>query len=266
MTTIVPTQPAGGWLRDRTLVTLADAVDDLEGIRKATAQRIQILTAPATADDDGVVRGHGLIGSPAVASLEITLETLKAEEARAVRSLEKAMKAHPLGAHVLATRGVGLKGAARLLSAIGDPYWNDLHDRPRRVSELWAFCGLHVIDGAAARRKKGQVSNWSTTAKTRGFVIAEAAMKGTGPYRDLYVAEVSRYTDVEHPDGLEGNWCQKGDDAPIRHAQRHARGVRRVEKAILKDLWRASRDLYRAAGWDVSDTDVITSAPLAVAA
>ena len=84
-----------------------------------------------------------------------------------------------------------------------------------------------------------------------------------GPHHDRAVQLDAPLHDLEDwtaHDGLEGN---KGQDAPIRHAQRHARGVRRVEKAILKDLWRAARDLYAAAGWDVSDTDVITSSPLA---
>lgn len=250
------TTPAGGFLRDRTLTTLADAVDDLEGVRKATANRIRILTAPAEPDTDGVIRGHGLIFDASIDSLRQTAATVADEEKRAVRALEKAMKVHPLGAHVLATPGVGLKGAARLLSAVGDPYWNDLHDRPRRVSELWAYSGLHVIDGEGARRRKGVKSNWSTLAGTRVHVIAEAAMKGTGPYRGLYDAEVSRWTDLsEHPEGLAGNWCQRAEDGlVIRHAQRHMRGLRVIKKAILKDLWRASRDIYREAGWDVSDT------------
>ncbi len=48
---------------------------------------------------------------------------------------------------------MGEKQAARLLAAIRDPYWNDLHDRPRTVSELWAYAGYHTlpVSGHAGR-------------------------------------------------------------------------------------------------------------------
>jgi hypothetical protein len=131
-------------------------------------------------------------------------------ECSAIRNLEKALVKHPLGPWVKTAVGVGEKQGARLIAAIGDPYWNTLHDRPRLVSELWAYCGLHVhpaahvlhephekvggggkqgdpghdphdthsrVAGVAPTRARGQRANWSTVAKTRAYLIAESCTK-----------------------------------------------------------------------------------------
>jgi hypothetical protein len=50
------------------------------------------------------------------------------------------------------TIGIGSKQGARLLAALGDPYWSSLHNRPRTVSELWAYCGYHVLPASQTMR------------------------------------------------------------------------------------------------------------------
>jgi hypothetical protein len=201
---------------------LAANVDDLEGVRIALQNRIRQATQ-TTVDADGHMRGLGLDErNPYVADLTAVLQQAQDVEAAAVRSLRRAMRRHPLGPWVKAQRGLGEKQVARLLHAIGDPYWRPelvtvtneqvLIDpaRPRRVSELWAYCGLHVLParqalvdahkrnaggnqtghpdqlradahrpfvGVAPKRQRGQPVNWSTTAKTRVCLIAESAMK-----------------------------------------------------------------------------------------
>lgn len=132
-------------LADPLLVLLAGTVDDLERTRIAMDNRVRQLTRN-TADADGVERGFGLDETaPTVATLAALTVTLKCAEDDAVKLLRRALRAHPLGGWVRETVGVGEKQGARLLAAIGDPYWNILHDRPRTVSELWAYCGHHVL-------------------------------------------------------------------------------------------------------------------------
>jgi hypothetical protein len=199
------------------------------------------------------------------------------------KALEKQLKQSPLYPWIKGQRGVGDKTAARLLHAVRDPYWNDLHDRPRTVSELWAFCGLHVQPashvedgthlvlaggsssaggdtshpapdtqltsaGVAARRQKGQKSNWSTIAKTRAWLITEACMKQLDPYCKTDTGIANHYdqctcppyrvivdqrrirTAVTHPD-----WSPK-------HSLND--GMRIASKELLKDLWIEAKRLY----------------------
>lgn len=203
---------AASRLADPSLYLAAEVVDDLERVRIANENRLRILTRDVE-DSDGETRGFGLTEDhPDVARLAGIIDAMRQLEHDAVVGLQKRMRAHPLGPWVKAQRNIGDKQAARLIAAIGDPYWNTLHNRPRTVSELWAFCGLHTvpadqsktdIQGAfvgggqtgsdpgqisaethnsiawvAARRRKGQRANWSNTAKMRAYVIAESCMKG----------------------------------------------------------------------------------------
>jgi hypothetical protein len=208
------------------LYLLATQLDGIEDLRTATGNRLRQATR-STADSDGEVRGLGLSESdPEVAAVLSTSKALEQIEHQAILSLQRAMRKHPLGPWQKAQIGIGEKQLARLLAAIGDPYWNALHDRPRTVSELWAYCGLHTLpvpgqrfidaqsppagDGnqppsgapsqsgddtherharGAARRKKGQRANWSTDAKTRAYLIAESCVKqARSPYRAVYDA------------------------------------------------------------------------------
>lgn len=208
------------------LYLLATQLDGIEDLRTATGNRLRQATR-STADSDGEVRGLGLSESdPEVAAVLSTSKALEEIEHQAILSLQRAMRKHPLGPWQKAQIGIGEKQLARLLAAIGDPYWNTLYDRPRTVSELWAYCGLHTLpvsgqptrdiqrsligDGnqppsgapnqhpydaqttdvrGAARRKKGQRANWSTDAKTRAYLIAESCVKqARSPYRAVYDA------------------------------------------------------------------------------
>jgi hypothetical protein len=161
---------------------------------------------------------------------------------------------------------VGDKTAARLLAAIGDPYWHTVQDRPRTVSELWAYCGLHVEHaGVAPRRRKGEQANWSTAAKTRSWLIAEACVKqlrapctkaidkpwaehlegcACSPYRLVYDEARIKYHDAVHvlvcarcgPKGVPG--------LPLSDGHQHARAMRFVAKRFLRDLWREAKRLH----------------------
>jgi len=228
----------GGFLRDPVLGVLADVVDDLEAVRIANTNRVRQLTRTAT-DKDGEDRGFGLtLDHPEVAKLALTVAALEAAEKDAIRNLQRAMRKHPLAGFQKRHRGIGEKQLARLLAVIGDPYWNDLYERPRTVSELWAYCGLHVIrtssnshpfndtqavlavagtqphtgsqcshdtqtgsaPGVAPKRQRGQKSNWNETARKRIWVIASAMPKFPGGhYEQAYRAARTKYADATHP-------------------------------------------------------------------
>jgi hypothetical protein len=284
------------------LALLADALDDIERTRIANENRLRQLTRDE-ADADGEERGFGLtLDQPQVAALADVVDALGKLEHQATLNLQRAVRKHPLGPWVKGTVGVGEKQGARLLAAIGDPYWNTLYNRPRLVSELWAYCGLHVhpaahgpsdthgargggdqthpghgdsgtqsrsagvtkqgdpgqvrsesqrtTAGVAPTRARGQRANWSTTAKTRAYLVAESCIKqARSPYRGVYEDGRKKYADAIHAAscrrcGPAGKPAETG--TPLSAGHQHARAMRLVMKELLKDLWRESKRLHEA--------------------
>lgn len=248
---------------DPLLFVHATAHHDLEQQRVASENRLRILCATEP-DEDGVVRGFGLDERhPDVARLRGITDALRAIEHDAELGLKRSLRRSAIHPWVSAQIGLGDKQVARLLGAIGDPYWHTGEDRPRTVSELWAYCGLHVLPagqmtgdahmsaaggnqasdpdhqtlvsqdpyvGVAARRRKGQQANWSTNAKTRAYLCATSCLKQTrSPYRAVYLKR-REHTAISHPEWTAGH--------------SHNDALRITSKAILKDLWREARRLH----------------------
>lgn len=268
-------------LADPMLALLADVLDDLEKTRIANENRLRQLTRNEP-DKDGEERGFGLDEShPDVARTATLVDALAKLEHDATLNLQRSMRRHPLGPWVKAQKGIGEKQAARLLAAIGDPYWHTLEDRPRTVSELWAYSGYHVVParqasvdaqqrsaggaqtghpdhqkgdaqvtsvGVAAKRTKGQKANWSTTAKMRAHLIAESCMKQLGSsYRAVYDARKTHTEGRLHAVdcvrcGPSGKPAPAG--SPWTDGHRHADALRVTAKAILRDLWREGRRIH----------------------
>lgn len=275
----VSTAPVGPLLDDPTLTLLADRLDGIEALRIGESNRFRQLTRTEE-DSDGEQRGFGLsLDLPVVQRLADGLAALKCpkataplttrggygccQEHRAEADLVMQLREHPLSSFQDRYRGLGEKQFARLLGSIGDPYWNGLHNRPRTVSELWAYSGLRVDDFQAVRRAKGQRANWSTTVKTRGYLVAEALMKAGHPengergefdpvadyFRQCYDVYKAKHAGSVHPTeckrcGPAGKPAQPGSPRSAGHI--HAMALRYVEKQLLKELWIAARDVYQA--------------------
>lgn len=214
-----PTSSRPALLADPSLALAADVLDDLERIRIANRNRLQSLTDPELFGLD--------VRHPDIAQLAALVEMVSEAEHQAELNLARTLRRHPLWPWISAQRGIGAKQGARLLAAIGDPYWNDLHDRPRKVSELWSYAGYG--NAADQRRRAGTKSNWSATARMRAYLVAVSCMKqpsGTR-YRDVYEATRQRYAAAEITDG-----------------HKHNRALRAVSKEILRDLWREARRIH----------------------
>lgn len=230
-------------MNDALLFLAADVLDDIERTRIANENRVRSLEQA------------GLGETPQAVSLAEIVATFKQVEHAAVLSLRRSMRLHPLGPWIRNTPGVGEKQGGRLLAAIGDPYWNSLHNRPRTVSELWAYCGLHVVPattgrdsdaggdpghcirdaqvsiaGVAARRRRGQPANWSHDGKVRAYLIAVSCVRWRdSPYRGLY-DQRRAHTIITHSDWTPGH--------------SHNDALRIVAKAVLRDLWREAKRLH----------------------
>lgn len=254
----MPVGGGGPILRDPTLALAADVVDDLERVKIANQNRLRTLTA----QDE---YGHGMsIEHPDVKRLAALVKALEDAEHQATLNLARVMRHHPLGEWVKASKGVGEKQAARLLAAIGDPYWNDLHNRPRRLRELYAFCGMNVVGtsahdanesqgkigaGAAPTKQRGERVTWNPDARMRLWLIAsKCVMVGHGgPYRTIYDEGRLKYADALHAEeckrcGPKGKPAQPG--SPLSASHQHARAVRLIAKQILRDLWTAAKTIH----------------------
>lgn len=285
--------PRANSLFDPALALAADILDDIEKVWVANANRLRILTR-SDADSDGEYRGFGLDEShPDVARLAAMVDALKKLTEDATKHLEKVMRRHPLGPWQRdpARKGIGEKQLARLLAAIGDPYIRPEITRadgaveparPRRVSELRAYCGYHVLPaghtplddqesnagrgqagvgdtdhdpcgaqastvGVAPRRQRGQKSNWNETARTRAWLIAKSVVKAGGPYRQIYDATKAKYADAVHKTpcvrcGPKGKPAPAG--SPLSKGHIDGRGLRAISRAVLEDLWIEARRLH----------------------
>lgn len=240
--------PAGSspW-DDPALLMAADLVDDLEDSRKAFANRRGALERAGLPDVTGYAPGMGTLA-----------ESLAALEKQAIKELERAVRRHPLAAWVKGTPGIGEKQIGRLLSCIGDPYVRqervDLDSgeviepsRARTLAELRSYCG--VGDAREQVRRKGHKANWNATAKMRLWNVAQSCVKAkaTSPYGPVYDAARERYADAVHDApcvrcGPAGRPAETG--TPLSRAHQHARAVRAVMKAVLRDLWTEARDIH----------------------
>jgi hypothetical protein len=258
----------GPILADDTLGICADVVQDLEDVRKANENRLRTLTAPRDQ------HGHGMsIEHPDVKRLSDIVAAISAAEHQAVLNLQRVIRKHPLGPFVKNSKGVGEKQAARLLRTIGDPYWNELHNRPRKLRELYRFCGMDVVNtsahaitdshsghgsGVAPSKQRGEKVHWSPDARMRLWLVANQCVKepGTswpdGPqptwrYREVYEQGRTKYAEAVHTTeckrcGPKGKPALEG--SPLSAAHQHARAIRLICKAILRDLFEESKRIH----------------------
>lgn len=237
----------------------ADTLDDVEGARKAAANRLGALTRSMDNHGFGLPEDH-----PTVISQRSLYESLVTLEKSVIKTLEKSVKSNALGPWILQQKGIGLKQAGRLLGAIGDPYWHNgffetgeldkngdpvmkAYDRPRTVSELWSYCGYGVINGEAPRHRKGVQGKWNDAARMRAWNIAGSCLKAQGHYADVYYATREHYADAVHQKechrcGPSGKPAQIG--SALSDGHKHARALRKVSKEFLKDMWRESKRLH----------------------
>jgi hypothetical protein len=258
------TDPVVGSLFDPLLKILASQVDDLEGLRIASENRYRQLTR-VEPDEDGQVRGLALPGEHReVRKVRTLIDGIAELETAAIRQMERHMRYSVWSDWLKTAPGVGEKTLARLLAAIGDPYWHPVHRRPRMVSELWAYAGYDVVRadpghlragsqfysaGVARSRRKGQKVTWSGEARKRAWVIATGCVKqpATTRYRQVYDAARVKHVEAIHQSecvrcGPSGKPAPVG--SPLSDGHKHARAVRAIGKEVLRDLWVEARRLH----------------------
>ncbi len=144
-----------------------------------------------------------------------TLTILKKQEAAVNRELERLAKRHIMADWVLATRGLGLPGFARIVGVTGS------FERFATVSKVWKYLGLAVVNGEAPKKRRGEKLDYSPQGRVVCFQISESIVKLGGPYRELYDRKKAQYEERE-------DWPQ---------IRRHRAAMRYAVKALIKDMW-----------------------------
>jgi hypothetical protein len=255
----------------------ADTLDDIEHLRKAASNRVGALTRTG-ADEDGEIRGLGLDArNDDVARAMAVLDSIAVLENQQVLNLKRIMRKHPLGPFAAAIPGVGEKQVARLIAAVGDPYWADrthktaegkiisIDSSPRTKRELFAYAGLGIAPGGAeARRPTKGMSQVELKAlgrpeiKMRAWNIVGAIIKaqggknlGKGHYGVLYYAEKERLDGAVHTVeckrcGPSGKPAAVGTLLSAGHIDARAR--RLIMKTLLGDMYDAAEAWHQAQG------------------
>jgi hypothetical protein len=185
------------------------------------------------------------------------VKAVESVEKRLAARIKKAVAQHPLGPWLAEHPGVGGVHTARILAMIGDPWrfpgqrcTNGHYSRPGAAlssieevacevvtvdgpcggtmlpprpgtgtRSLWHYFGLHVVDGRAPRRTKGQQSDWNTKGKTAllmpGGIAEQIVRLRVQPWREVYDTTKARLTAERGADGTRESVRSVGAEAVL---------------------------------------------------
>jgi hypothetical protein len=182
----------------------------------------------------------------ATAPHQETQKTLEAQERAIERQLVRLAKQHVMADWVEACPGLGYGGFARIVGVTGSFMLFP------NVAKVWAYMGMHVIDGHAPKRERGVKGNWSPQGRVVAHQIGDSIVKlNRGRYRDLYDRKKAEYLvrprlgdsgcpmgQVHKDKGNKVLACVKvnGDGAETS-AHLHNAAMRVAVKEMLKDMW-----------------------------
>lgn len=100
------------------------------------------------------------------------------------------------------------------------------------VAAYWHYCGEHVVEGLAPKRKKGSPVSWSPKLRTALWQMGDSIMKNRkNPWRDVFDQERAAEMEVH---------LQKHPGCKTIDGHCTARAIRKMRKEILKDFFLAT--------------------------
>ena len=126
-------------------------------------------------------------------------------------------------------RGIGPVLSLNLVHRLGHC------ERFSTVSKLWKYAGMHVVNGEAPRRKKGEKLNFNKEVRVMMFKVMDCFIKQRStPYREIYDTEKQIQLEM-----MEKK--TKGAPESKMHAELRAR--RYAGKIFLTHYWMCARHL-----------------------
>lgn len=120
------------------------------------------------------------------AKLQEIQNDMKRDEGKLLKEIELELKSVPVWQWLKTVKGIGPAMAGGLVA------WIDDISRSPHVSSLWKYAGLHVVDGAAPGRKRGEKAPWNWRLKThtwkcvKQLLMAQSPKTGGGFYDTWY--------------------------------------------------------------------------------
>ncbi len=138
-------------------------------------------------------------------------------------------------------RGIGPVLSAKIIKTLGDC------SNFETVSKLWAYCGLHVVDGKAPKRKKGERISFNPKLRSLIWNISMSLLKQNKAfYRKTYDCEKEKQYNKQYPNGiLFKNYGKpyKETDVKLSKGHIHNRALRKMGKIFLDHYWHCTREL-----------------------
>lgn len=172
--------------------------------------------------------------------LDSAFEELDKIEEGLDRHVVRLAKDHPAAPWLDATHGLSVKLLSRVLAVAGSL------DRFPTPAKLWRYMGLHVVDGRAPRKRRGEKLSWAPDGGVVAYRIASTILKVGGPYRELYDRKRADYEarprvgPSECPFGAE-HTTKDGKPRKCGTGHLHTAAMRYVAKRVIRDLWRNGR-------------------------
>ncbi|MBI4135120.1 transposase [Candidatus Uhrbacteria bacterium] len=225
-------------LRDRALITVVESMrarTDAMKARIACEQRLrQHLIGQVFCEPEGLYPEGGIEKAfeEAKASDKI-LAALTAEEQARESAVVKALEALDIYRELFVpVAGCGPMIAARLISAVLDIR------RFGSKAKLKAFCGTHLTsdeDGAEqrfARRRHGQVANWSGPARQALYLLGEQFNRRPDSEWGQVLLRYKRQFRASHPEPVTVGGKKRYTDGHI-----HRMGLWRTRTKFVERLW-----------------------------
>lgn len=174
---------------------------------------------------------------------KLTLKTggVRETEEKAKKMLKDFVGPEPIWNRFLSKiKGISYVLSANLIKELG------YCEEADTVSQLWAYCGYHVVNGKAPKREKGKKLGFNLKLRTMVYKVSESLMKGNkGYYRSVYDSEKAKQLDRVHAIGeLSGKYNgYEEEDTHLSKGHAHMRALRKMAKHFLSHYWECSREL-----------------------
>ncbi len=180
--------------------------------------------------------------------LEISKNAQKFEDDYKVLMLKYVENEPVYNVFLCSIKGIGPVISARLIKSFG------YCERYEHISSLWKHCGLHVVNGKAPKRAKGEKIEYSPELRSFVWNIGESFIKLNSPiYREFYDAAKKQYAEMVFREGeLLEKYGEpyKKEDVHFKPLHAHNRAKRKMEKLFLSHYWMVARE---TAGLPVSE-------------
>lgn len=181
------------------------------------------------------------------AKLQEIVSDLKADEGKLLGQIHDELKAIPVWQWLKTVKGIGPAMAGGLVG------WIDDISKSPHPSSLWRYAGLHVEEGKAPRRKRGEKAPWSWRLKTHMWKVVKQLLQAGNPFYRGYYDQYKAYEvgKCEHG-GLRivpsaslptkgGKKYEPEGVISVGHVDNRAK--RKVAKLLLAHVWHVWREM-----------------------